>query len=174
MIKKVVLWFAKSKENNILYTTRNEKENKDVYMVALRDEDGTLIGYYEKHEYRNVETAVPYDFHIEKDARGACEKQTPYFCALLFFVFLQFGLKHGDCGAHFANGRILFCNSGAHFADSRIHFADSRIFFRNFLLILLIQTFISSYNSLSFLACFAQPAHGIVLVQLIHCFACLL
>ena len=64
MIKKVVLWFAKSKENNIVYTSYNEKENKDVYMVALRDEDGTLIGYYEKHEYRNAETAKLYDFEI--------------------------------------------------------------------------------------------------------------
>ena len=34
--------------------------NKDVYMVALRDE-GELIGYYEKHEYRNAETMKPYD-----------------------------------------------------------------------------------------------------------------
>ena len=34
--------------------------NKDVYMVALRDE-GKLIGYYEKHEYRNVETMKQYD-----------------------------------------------------------------------------------------------------------------
>ncbi len=64
MIKKVVLWFAKSKDNNIIYTTHNEKENKDVYMVALRDENGTLIGYYEKHEYRNAETAKMYDFDI--------------------------------------------------------------------------------------------------------------
>ncbi len=29
----------------ILFTTR--KKNKDVYMVALREADGTLIGYYE-------------------------------------------------------------------------------------------------------------------------------
>ena len=64
MIKKVVLWFAKSKENNIVYTSYNEKENQDVYMVGLRDEDGTLIGYYEKHEYRNAETAKLYDFDI--------------------------------------------------------------------------------------------------------------
>ena len=28
-------------------------------MVALRDE-GKLIGYYEKHEYRNVETCLLY------------------------------------------------------------------------------------------------------------------
>ncbi len=30
-------------------------------MVALRDEDGTLIGYYEKHEYRTAETMPLYE-----------------------------------------------------------------------------------------------------------------
>lgn len=62
MIKKVVLWFAESAEHNMIYTFYNEKENKDVYMVALRDDDGSLIGYYEKHEYRDKETAERYDF----------------------------------------------------------------------------------------------------------------
>lgn len=61
-IRKVVSWFAESPEHNIIYTSRNEKENKDVYMVALRDDDGSLIGYYEKHEYRGQETAKLYDF----------------------------------------------------------------------------------------------------------------
>lgn len=59
-IGRVVAWFAESKYNNIVYTSRNDKENKDVYMVALRDEGGTLIGYYEKHEYRNRETKELY------------------------------------------------------------------------------------------------------------------
>jgi len=54
-----ILIFA-SKDNNIIYTCHNDEENKDVYMVALRDDDGTLIGYYEKHEYRNRETAQFY------------------------------------------------------------------------------------------------------------------
>ena len=31
-------------------------------MVALRDEVGKLIGYYEKHEYRDRETMELYDF----------------------------------------------------------------------------------------------------------------
>lgn len=60
MIDKVVSRFKESKDNNIIYTYRNEEENKDVYMVALRDDDGTLIGYYEKHEYRNRETVGLY------------------------------------------------------------------------------------------------------------------
>ena len=62
IIEKVVAWFEESAENNMIYTYYNKKENKDVYMVALRDEDKTLIGYYEKHEYRNRETAGLYDF----------------------------------------------------------------------------------------------------------------
>ena len=62
LIERVVAWFAQSPDHNLIYTFRNEKENKDVYMVALRDEAGKLIGYYEKHEYRNVETMKKYDF----------------------------------------------------------------------------------------------------------------
>lgn len=60
-IEEVLQWFEASEENNLVYTFFNEKENKDVYMVALRDEEGRLIGYYEKHEYRNAETMKLYD-----------------------------------------------------------------------------------------------------------------
>ena len=59
-IDQVLSWFFKSKDNNRVHTFYSEKENKDVYMVALRDETGTLIGYYEKHEFRNKETAKSY------------------------------------------------------------------------------------------------------------------
>ena len=59
-IDRVVAWFAKSKENNTVYISHKDKDNRDVYMVALRDDDGQLIGYYEKHEYRNKETAELY------------------------------------------------------------------------------------------------------------------
>ena len=59
-IQKVVDWFAADESHNLVYTFHNEKQNKDVYMVALREE-GRLIGYYEKHEYRNAETMKQYD-----------------------------------------------------------------------------------------------------------------
>ena len=62
-IKEVVEWFSKSSENNRVYTFYNEKENKDVYMIALRDDSGKLIGYYEKHEYRNRETMPFYEMN---------------------------------------------------------------------------------------------------------------
>ena len=59
-IDKVVHWFRESADNNIIYTYRNDAQNKDVYMVALRDNDKNLIGYYEKHAYRNRETVGLY------------------------------------------------------------------------------------------------------------------
>ncbi len=62
MINRVLDWFMASNDNNRIFTFRNEKENKDVYMVALRDDSGKLIGYYEKHEYRNHETTERYLF----------------------------------------------------------------------------------------------------------------
>lgn len=62
IIKKVVAWFGESADHNRIYTFHNDKENKDVYMVALRDDAGTLIGYYEKHEYRDCETEELYHF----------------------------------------------------------------------------------------------------------------
>ena len=61
MIEKVVDWFRADTSHNLVYTYHNEKENKDVYMVALRNDAGTLIGYYEKHEYRNPETMKMYE-----------------------------------------------------------------------------------------------------------------
>lgn len=61
-IEEVVSWFGESAEHNRIYTSFNPKENKDVYMVALRSQDGNLIGYYEKHEYRDRETEDFYKF----------------------------------------------------------------------------------------------------------------
>lgn len=63
LIDKVVAWFAADPTHNLVYTFHNEKKNKDVYMVALRDDDGTLIGYYEKHEFRAKETMKQYDLY---------------------------------------------------------------------------------------------------------------
>lgn len=59
-IEEVLEWFLKSKDHNRVFTFHNEKEKKDVYMIALRDETGSLIGYYEKHEYRTGETMAMY------------------------------------------------------------------------------------------------------------------
>lgn len=60
IIKNVVSWFAKSENNNIVHTFYNDKKNKDVYMVALRDDNKKLIGYYEKHEFRDIDKTEMY------------------------------------------------------------------------------------------------------------------
>ena len=62
IIEKILAWFAESPDHNRVYESRNDKENKDVYTVALRDDDGNLIGYYEKHEYRDRETGKLLEF----------------------------------------------------------------------------------------------------------------
>ena len=63
-IKKVIGWFEQSEDNNRIFTFHNAKEDRDVYMIALRDDDRRLIGYYEKHEYRQHETALPYEAEV--------------------------------------------------------------------------------------------------------------
>lgn len=62
-IDRVLEWFRESPEHNRVYTFRNDREDKDVYMIALRNASGELIGYYEKHEYRSRETGRLYDLH---------------------------------------------------------------------------------------------------------------
>jgi hypothetical protein len=62
VIRSVVDWFADSKDHNKVHTFYNNRQNKDVYMVALRDDDGNLIGYYEKHEFRNRDESPFYQF----------------------------------------------------------------------------------------------------------------
>lgn len=62
-IEKTIEWFKESKNHNQVYEFHNEKENRDGYMVALRDADGNLIGYWEKHMYRNADNGKFYDYH---------------------------------------------------------------------------------------------------------------
>lgn len=59
-IRRIIGWFAQNPANNRVYISYNEKENRDTYMIALRDDNDVLIGYYEKHEYRTPETETPY------------------------------------------------------------------------------------------------------------------
>ena len=66
LIEKCIAWFEEDVTHNSVYESYNPDENKDVYIVALRDADGKLIGYYEKHEYRNKETDRTYGFMPEK------------------------------------------------------------------------------------------------------------
>lgn len=61
LIEQIVDWFKASADHDLVHTFYNEKENKDVYMAALRDDGGELIGYYEKQVHRDRETMKLYD-----------------------------------------------------------------------------------------------------------------
>lgn len=59
-IQDVLKWFESDKTHNRVLEFQNTEENKDVYMIALRDEQDDLIGYYEKHEYRTNDVGPTY------------------------------------------------------------------------------------------------------------------
>ena len=59
-IEAIVSWFSESPDNNWVYTYINEASQTDMYAVALRDENGNLIGYYEKRRSTFPETEELY------------------------------------------------------------------------------------------------------------------
>lgn len=60
-IKRVTAWFQEDVSHNRVHTFFDANENRDVYMIALRDETGNLIGYYEKFEYRDRDKTPLYE-----------------------------------------------------------------------------------------------------------------
>ena len=61
-ITEVVHWFSMDKGNNIIRTFYNEKKNSDLFMQAIRDKDGELIGFTERQERRNKDNISFYQF----------------------------------------------------------------------------------------------------------------
>ncbi len=61
-ILNVFSYFENDVTHNRIHTVYNAKRNRDEYMCALREDDGTLIGYYEKHEYRTIDDTPFYEF----------------------------------------------------------------------------------------------------------------
>ena len=60
VIDKILAWFGEDISHNRVHTFYSAKSNKDGYMVALRDEQGELIGYYEKQIYRTPDEEALY------------------------------------------------------------------------------------------------------------------
>lgn len=82
IIHQVVAWFLADKEHNIIHTFFNPKQNKDVYMVALRDAQENVIGYYERHAFRTKDETPFYEFQGKfykicgiYDAAYGCEER---------------------------------------------------------------------------------------------------
>lgn len=51
-IAGILAWFSEDAAHNRVHTAFLAGENTDLYVIALRDKAGKLIGYYEKHENR--------------------------------------------------------------------------------------------------------------------------
>lgn len=60
-VNAVVEWFKESSDNNNIFARHNKIENEDVYMSALRDQQGTLVGFCSRHRYRSPDTKEAYD-----------------------------------------------------------------------------------------------------------------
>lgn len=60
-IARVLVWFQKDKGNNRVHTMFLPEENLDVYMIALRSDEGELIGYYEQQVCRIPDSAPLYE-----------------------------------------------------------------------------------------------------------------
>ena len=61
-IQRVMNWFGEDKSHNRIHTMYLAKENMDIYMIALRDETGELIGYYEQQILRTPDETPLYQF----------------------------------------------------------------------------------------------------------------
>ena len=59
-IDMVVEWFKESKENNKVFSQHTES-NTDVYIIAIRDEDGELIGFTDIFEERDPDHGETFD-----------------------------------------------------------------------------------------------------------------
>ena len=59
-IDMVVEWFKESKDNNKVFSQHTES-NTDVYIIAIRDEDGELIGFTDIFEERDPDHGETFD-----------------------------------------------------------------------------------------------------------------
>jgi hypothetical protein len=60
-VDMVVEWFKESADNNTVLSVSDTSCLKDIYMCALRDDDGKLIGFCSKHISRKQDESNPYE-----------------------------------------------------------------------------------------------------------------
>lgn len=59
---RILEWFRADISHNEIHTAYNAEMNYDIFMTAIRDENQRLIGYYERHAYRNRDEREFYRF----------------------------------------------------------------------------------------------------------------
>lgn len=60
-VDAVVEWFKESPSNNNIFARYYEKDNEDVYMSAIRDQNGQLLGFCSRHKLRTREKGPAYN-----------------------------------------------------------------------------------------------------------------
>ena len=64
MMSKVVMsieWFKEDKANNKVFAFHDDKNNMDMYILAIRNSKGDLIGFYGRREDRNPDQGKEFD-----------------------------------------------------------------------------------------------------------------
>ena len=64
MMSKVVMsveWFKEDTKNNKVFALHDSKNNMDMYILAIRNDKGELIGFYGRREDRNPEDGKEFD-----------------------------------------------------------------------------------------------------------------
>ena len=64
MMSKVVMsveWFKEDIKNNKVFALHDNKNNMDMYILAIRNTNGKLIGFYGRREDRNPDQGKEFD-----------------------------------------------------------------------------------------------------------------
>ena len=64
MMSKVVMsveWFKEDIKNNKVFALHDKKNNMDMYILAIRNTKGELIGFYGRREDRNPDQGKEFD-----------------------------------------------------------------------------------------------------------------
>ena len=64
MMSKIVMsveWFKEDKKNNKVFALHDKKNNIDMYILAIRNSKGGLIGFYGRREDRNPDQGKEFD-----------------------------------------------------------------------------------------------------------------
>ena len=64
MMSKVVIsveWFKEDRKNNKVFGLHDKTNNMDMYILAIRKENGELIGFYGRREDRNPDSGKEFD-----------------------------------------------------------------------------------------------------------------
>ena len=64
MMSKVVMsveWFKEEKKNNKVFALHDSTNNMDMYILAIRNSKGELIGFYGRREDRNPDSGKEFD-----------------------------------------------------------------------------------------------------------------